>query len=115
MQKIQDFLNNFIQKYLSSSKQVRRIILYALLALVLLIGSFGGYYYFDRFYSNQSTVKEDKIRTAEQAARDDPTNPDKRLALAETYMIYMRWDEAIAQALEVQASFPDKVNVDAPV
>jgi len=112
MQKIQNFINSFVKKYLSTSRQVTRIILYAVIALLLGIGSFAGYYYFDRYYSNQTTVQQDQLAAAEKAVRDDPTNPDKRLTLAETYMVYLRWDDAIKLAFEVQTTNPDNINVD---
>lgn len=109
MQRIKDFISNFINKYLSTSKQIQRIILYAGIALVLGLVSFSAYYYFDRYYSHQTTVKEQNLDKAEQAVRDDPSNPDKRVHLAETYMFYLRWDDAIAQALEVQKNYPDNM------
>jgi len=49
--------------------------------------SFAGYYYYDRYYNEpEPDTQEMFVAQAEQAVRDDPKDPEKRLALAETYM-----------------------------
>jgi tetratricopeptide (TPR) repeat protein len=100
-------LKTLNERLFSSTYQLQRIII--LLGIILVVGivSFGGYYYYDRYYSNQPTVKEQSIGQAEQAVRDDPQNADKRLALAETYMLNQRFDDALAQAQEVMNASPD--------
>jgi tetratricopeptide (TPR) repeat protein len=95
-----------MERYLSSTRQIQRIILFAVIALVLVAGSFAGYYYFDRFYSSQKPVAETSIVEAEQAVMDDPTNLATRLQLAETYLVYLRFDDALVQANQVFASDP---------
>ena len=107
MQKIKSFFKTFMERYFSTSKQVKRIIILSVIALVLVVGSFAGYYYFDRFYSNQSPVSEKTIAQAEQAVQADPTNIETRMALAETYILYQRYDDALAQASQVFASDPE--------
>jgi tetratricopeptide (TPR) repeat protein len=104
MQKIRSFINSFMERYLSSSKQIQRILILTVIALVLVVGSFASYYYYDRYYSNQSTVSE---KTLSQAVQADPTNMDARMALAEAYMLYQRYDEALSQASMVFTSNPD--------
>ena len=51
------------------------------------------------------------IAEAEQAVRDDPGSPDVRLGLAETYLLYSRFDDAVEQALQVQKEYPDEMRV----
>jgi tetratricopeptide (TPR) repeat protein len=69
--------------------------------------SFGGYYYYDRYYSSQPGVVEQTLTEAEQAVRDDPQNTEKRLSLAEKYMAALRYEDALAQANQVYSSDPE--------
>ena len=100
------------ERLFSSTYQIQRIVI--LLAIVLVAGlvSFGTYYYFDRYAKTQAPIVEQSIAGAEQAVRDDPGNPDVRLALTETYLLYGRFDDAIEQALQVQKEYPDNARVD---
>lgn len=106
MQRFRSFYNSFSSKYLSTNKQVTRIIILAVIALVLAVGSFAGYYWFDRYYSGQKTVKQLTIAEAEQAVKDDPTSLTSRMKLAETYLLYQRYDDALAQASQVFETDP---------
>jgi tetratricopeptide (TPR) repeat protein len=106
MQKIRSFFSSFMGRYLSSSKQIQRIILFSVVALVLAIGSFAGYYYFDRFYSTQPDVTKVTLEQAEQAVQADPANLEAHMTLAETYMLYQRYDDALAQAIQVFSADP---------
>jgi tetratricopeptide (TPR) repeat protein len=93
---------------LSDTRQVTRITILAGVVLVLAVISFAGYYYYDRYYSQpQAETQEMSVAHAEQAVRDDPTSLDKRMALAEVYMLYQRYQDAITQAQQVLASEPD--------
>jgi tetratricopeptide (TPR) repeat protein len=100
------------QRLFSSTYQIQRIVI--LLAIILVAGlvSFGTYYYFDRYAKTQVPVAKKSVAEAEQAVRDDPGNPDVRLALTETYLLYGRFDDAIEQALQVQKEYPDNIRVD---
>jgi len=95
-----------MERYLSSNKQIQRIILFALIALVLVVGSFAGYYYFDRFYSNQQPISERTLAEAEQAVQADPENLQTRLVLAETYLLYGRYSDALNNANQVFTKDP---------
>lgn len=109
-------MKNFLQllndRLFSSAYQVRRVIILVVILIVAGLVSFGTYYYFDRYAAVQQPVAEQSIAEAEQAVRDDPANVDVRLGLAQTYLFYNRFDDAIAQALEVQKEYPDDVRVD---
>jgi tetratricopeptide (TPR) repeat protein len=93
---------------LSDTHQLTRIIILAGIALVLAVIGFAGYYYYDRYYNQpQLGAQEMSVAHAEQAVRDNPDDLEKRMALAEIYMLYQRYTDAIAQAQQVLASEPD--------
>lgn len=101
MQKIKSFFKSLSDRYLSTNKQITRILVFSLLALVLAVGSFSGYYWYDRFYTGQKTVKQISIAEAEKAVQDDPESLLNRLNLANTYLMYQRYDDAVTQAEQV--------------
>jgi len=105
-------LDTLNQRLFSSTYQLQRIVILAAIILGIAVVSFGAYYYYDRYYTSQPTVSELSISQAEQAVRDDPQNVDKRLMLAETYMLNRRFADAITQALQVKSTKPDNLNAD---
>lgn len=93
---------------LSDTHQLTRITILAGIVLVLAVISFAGYYYYDRYYNEpQLGTQEMSVAHAEQAVRDNPEDLEKRMALAEIYMLYQRYTDAITQAQQVLASEPD--------
>jgi len=93
---------------LSDTHQLTRITILAGIVLVLAVISFAGYYYYDRYYNEpEPDTQEMFVAQAEQAVRDDPKDPEKRLALAETYMFAQRFTDAIAQANQVLIAEPE--------
>lgn len=106
MQRIKSLFSSFSSRYLSSNKQVTRIIVFTVIALVLAVGSFAGYYWYDRFYSGQQSAEKVSLAQAEKAVVDNPSDLTARLKLAETYLVYTRYDDALAQASQVFASDP---------
>jgi tetratricopeptide (TPR) repeat protein len=107
MKRITDFYD-FLQKRLfSSTYQLQRVVILVSIALGLALVSFGSYYYYDRYYKPQPKIADVSVSDAEKAVRDDPQNADKRLALAETYMINQHWNEAAQQATQVLGIQPD--------
>lgn len=106
MQRVRSFFQTFNERYLSTSAQVTRIIIFAGIALLLAVGSFAGYYYYNRYYSNQKPVEQVSLEQAEQAVKANPTDLKTRLALAETYLLYGKYDEALAQANQVFTTDP---------
>src|SRR5512139_2950173 len=107
MNMIRSFTKYINEKLLSTNNQIQRIIVLLGIAIVLAAVSFGGYYYYDRYYSNQPKVVAQTLAEAEQAVRDDPQNTEKRLSLAETYMAALRYEEALAQANQVYGTDPE--------
>jgi tetratricopeptide (TPR) repeat protein len=96
-----------VAHYFSDTNQLARIVLLTGVLLVLVVASFGGYYYYDRYLNVIPTSQKSFIIEAEQMVRDDPQNIEKRLALAETYMFNQYFMEAITQANQILAAEPD--------
>ncbi|MEW6401403.1 MAG: tetratricopeptide repeat protein [Chloroflexota bacterium] len=101
-------VSKIFNEFLSETNQIKRIILFTGIALVIAAASFGGYYYWDRYVhlGDQSPV-EKSIRELEEAVRQHPDQVDLRLALAESYMVDKRFDDAIEQASQVLTAYPD--------
>lgn len=112
MQKIRSIIDDLNVRLFSRTYQVKRLVILAAALLAVSVVSFGIYYYQDRYYSSQPTTKQVSLADAEQAVRADPQNADKRLHLAETYMIYRRFDDAIGQAMQVKQAAPDNLEAD---
>jgi len=91
-----------------STKTLQRIIWLVSIALVLVLLSFGGYYYWDRYvHVGDKSPLEIDIAHLEQAIREDPQNPDTRVALAEYYLTKGMYPDALEQANQVLNAFPD--------
>lgn len=112
MKTANSYLHTLNDRLFSSTYQLRRIVILMAVVLILGIVSFGAYYYYDRYYSNQPTVQEVSVAQAEQDVRDDPQSTGKRLMLAQTYMLNRRFDDAIAQAQQVKNIEPDNLGAD---
>jgi tetratricopeptide (TPR) repeat protein len=107
MEKITNLFNVLNKKLFSSTYQLQRIVILMGVALVLAVVSFGGYYYYDRYYTPQPKSADVMLSEAEKAVREKPDDPEVRLNLAETYMINNRFDDAIALAKQVMDAYPD--------
>ena len=85
------------------SHQITRIIILTGIALVLMVISFGSYYYVDRYVDRSGNVSpvQQSISDLEQAVRENPSDVELRLSLAETYMASGSYESAIAQAEQV--------------
>lgn len=107
MQKINDLLDFLQNRFFSSAYQLQRIVILTAIALVVGLVSFGSYYYYDRYYTNQKPAAEVSVADAEKAVRDNPNSPEARIALAETYMTNGRFEDALSQANKVSSVQPD--------
>lgn len=112
MEKLKNLLDELVNKLFSSTYQLQRIVILVGVVLVLAVASFGGYYYYDRYYRPQPTKDNLTIADAEQAVRKSPQDPKAHLALAETYMLNYRFADAIAQAEQVKPLDPKNVSID---
>jgi tetratricopeptide (TPR) repeat protein len=107
MKKVNAWIAFLKERLFSNTYQLQRLVILTAIVLGVATVSFAGYYYYDRYYSAQPKVAEVSMSAAEQAVAEDPQNPDKRLALAETYMFNRRFSDAIAQAQQVMSAYPD--------
>jgi len=97
-----------IEGYFSETNQIKRIVLYAAIALGLAVVSFAGYYYWDRYVKlgDQSPISR-SITELEELVRQHPDDTELRMALAESYLVDRNYSKAMAQASEVLVSYPD--------
>jgi len=101
-----------VNNFFSDANQIQRIVIYLGIALALASFSFGGYYYYDRYYTGQPKPAEENLKEVEQAVRDNPQDPQARLALAEAYMLNFRFEDAITQAQKVKELFPETISTE---
>jgi len=94
-----------------STSAIRRAIVIVGVLLLLVITAFSAYYYWDRFLprGEQSPV-EAAIQEAEQAVRENPQDPEQRLALARVYYENRMYPEALNHASQVLNVAPDSEN-----
>ena len=69
-----------------NTRTIRRAIIIVGVLLLLVIAAFSAYYYWDRFLPRGEQFPiEAAIQEAEQAVRENPQDPEQRLALARVY------------------------------
>ena len=102
--------SNFTKQKLSV-KNIQRAIWIVLAFLVATLMLFGGYYYWDRYIhiGDKSPIELD-VEALEQAIRDDPQNPEKRVALAEYYLDKGEPQKAFEQSNQVLKLYPENEN-----
>lgn len=93
---------------ISTPQGIQRTIWIVAAALIINVLLFGGYYYWDRYIhlGDQSQV-EMGIAKLEAAIREDPSDPDKRVMLAEYYLSSNQPSDALEQTSQVLESVPD--------
>ncbi|VAW42522.1 hypothetical protein MNBD_CHLOROFLEXI01-1459 [hydrothermal vent metagenome] len=96
---------------LQDSRQLRRMVWLALAAVLIVAASFGGYYYWDRYiYLDDRSPLEIGVEHLEEMVRQNPQDPQTRVALAQYYFENGVYEKAIAQSEQVLAAFPDNDN-----
>ncbi len=95
-------------KMLNDDRMLKRLVLLLSIAVGVVFLAFGAYYYWDRYVriGDQSPLERD-IAALEEAVREDPQDPDRRVALAEYYLGKGMYQDALQQADEVLQAFPD--------
>lgn len=97
------------QKHYLSTQNIQRAIWLVLAALVTVLVIFSAYYYWDRYVvrlGDQSPL-ELGVAELEQAIRDDPQNPEARVAMAEFYLGQALYQEALDQTSQVLRLYPE--------
>ncbi len=91
-----------------SVQNIQRAIWIVLALLFTILALFGGYYYWDRYIhiGDKSPIELD-VEALEQAIRDDPQNPDTRVALAEYYLDKGEPQQAFEQSSQVLKLYPE--------
>ncbi len=91
-----------------STQSIQRIILIVLAALIASVALFGGYYYWDRYvHQGDKSPLELDIELMEQVIRDDPQDPEARVALAEFYLDKGLYKDALEQTSQVLDLYPE--------
>ncbi len=91
-----------------SAQNIQRAIWVVLAALITSLALFGGYYYWDRYvYLEDKSPIELDIEQLEKAIREDPQNPETRVALAEYYLRNGMYREALDQTNQVLSLYPE--------
>jgi tetratricopeptide (TPR) repeat protein len=107
MKRLNKIFTSFFSKLFSTTEKIQRSLVWTVILFVVVVGGFAGYYYYDRYYRPQPKAVEVSLAQAEKAVRDDPQSTKARLALAETYMLNRRWDDAQKAATQVLSVEPD--------
>ena len=93
---------------LDDQQRLTRMVWLALTAVLILIASFGGYYYFDRYvHDGDPSPIAQSTALLETTVRQNPDDIEVRVALAQNYMQSGRYQEAIEQAEQILEAFPD--------
>ncbi len=95
-------------KDLLSPRNLRRAIIAVSALLFVILAAFTGYYYWDRFVPRGAlSPVEIAIQEAEEAVRENPQDPELRLALARLYFENNMYPEALDQAQQLLLVEPD--------
>ncbi len=95
------------EAWLTPQVLVRAIIVVGVL-LILVGGTFAGYYYWDRYRPRgEPSPLQQAIEEAERQVRENPADPDLRLQLAALYFEAGLFDKAAEQAAQVAKAYPD--------
>ena len=84
-----------------SDRQVNRLIIGTVVALVIVVPLIGVIYFLDRNTSPGPSIGERAVTAGETAVRQDPNNVDARMALATAYTADLRYGDAIGQYTEI--------------
>jgi len=90
------------------NRLLTRVVLALLAAVVLTVGAFAAYYYWDRYVAigDQSPV-ERNIAHLEQMVRKNPGDAETRLSLAQYYLENTMDAKALSQAQQILTAYPD--------
>ncbi len=87
---------------------LRRAIIIVSALLMVILAAFTAYYYWDRFVPRGAlSPAEIAIQEAEQAVKENPQDPDLRLALARLYFENRMYPQSLEQAQQLLQVEPD--------
>ena len=93
----------------NDNQRLTQLVLIALGLLVIVTLAFSGYYYWDRYiHVGDVSPLEMGITELEAAVRENPDDPEPRLALAQYYFQSGAYSKAITQAEQVRSVFPEE-------
>lgn len=96
---------------LSDSRQLNRLVWLVLAAVLLVIVAFSGYYYWDRYiHLGDRSPLEIGVEHLEEMVRENPQDPQARVALAQYYFENGLYEKAIEQSQQLLAAYPDNDN-----
>lgn len=92
----------------NSTNRLSRLVWLTLIAVLGLFAAFGLYYYWDRYaHPGDQSVHQREIADLQTIVRQNPNDPEPRLALAEYYLSGKNYQDAIDQAGQVLSAVPD--------
>ena len=90
---------------------INKLVILSFVALVMVGLAFGGYYYWDRYvHLGDRSPLELGVETLEEMVRENPQDPDARIALAQYYFDNGAYNRAIEQVEQVLAAYPENDN-----
>jgi len=91
-----------------STDRLSRLIRLTLIAVLVLSAAFGLYYYWDRYaHPGDTPLHQQEVADLQTIVRQNPNDPEPRLALAEYYLSGKNYQDAIDQAQQVLSAVPD--------
>lgn len=93
--------------WLNDTRKLQRAVWVTLAGVIGILLAFAGYYYWDRYvYLGDQAPLALGAAELERQVRANPSDPNARLALAETYLRSQRYEETLEQAAQVREAFP---------
>ncbi len=95
-------------QFWTTTERLQQAVGFVAILLGVFVLAFAGYYYWDRYHTRgRISPAEQAIASAEQAVREDPSDPQLRVNLAALYYENYLYDQALKEAQEVLEVYPD--------
>lgn len=108
---MKDFINKFME-YWGKKDIVEQLIWLTAIALLVTVGSFSAYYYFDRYVAfGDISPQEIALEEVEALVRENPDDPELRIALADHYYQTGRYAESIKETYVVIDIYGDEYDI----
>lgn len=90
------------------NNQLSRLVTLAFGLLILIVVVFGGYYYWDRYiHIGDTSPLELGVKELETIVRENPDDPEARVALAQYYFQNGAYEHAIEQSQQIIDTYPE--------